>query len=418
MLRVTPAEIFGCGIDKPIEKLKQLQSVIKDMTFDEKPPYNVFAKIFHHCVREHGAWTRDLIVFHLGEQVSIFEPYTQSILSSVEDVDFEFVLENLFHTQITMLQDVYSGKIKGANDGDLKQVVRDYASQLGKMLLDRCDSTPLMDAHTLLTTNTINDTPKKTLALNLGFDEHMEGGLHEGEVLFVMAPTGAGKSTIMLYESIMAIMQGYNALYVSLEMSEQLIRRRLTSLVRALNVPEHILKRLYIKRFPTKGVTLDEVMALVDSLDIDAFILDYLDLLKMTSGSKGVNPWLDLEELSAYFRGQLVERELMGITGSQISEKNEDLTSRRRIVQMSDIRASLGKVYTADYVITVTPVMANDAGANMILFLAKNRRGRNWLQPCRADFEAQVIQPILGVSTMNNMSVQDLLGNTTEGRVR
>ena len=414
MLRVTPSEVFGAAIDKPIEKLKQLKSVIREVTFNEKPPFNVYKQIFDHCVREHNAWTRDLIIFHLGDQAELYAPYTQSIIASASDVDLEFVLENLFHTRVTMIQETFSSRIKSTNDGDLKHLVREYAASLGKVLLERSDSTPLMDAHTLLTTNTITDVPKKTLALNLGFDEHMEGGLHEGELLFLLAPTGGGKSTIMLYESLMGVMQGYETLYVSLEISEQLIKRRLSAAVRHLRVPESALRKLHIKRFPTKGVTLDEVLATVDSLDIDFLLLDYLDLLKTPSSQ---NMWLDLEELTAYFRGQLVERELLGITASQVNRGGTE-QGPTRIVQITDVAYSIGKMYTADYVVTATPIMESDAGANIILNLAKNRRGRNWMQPTRIDFDTMTLQPILGVGGMGSTSIMDLLTPATNERRR
>jgi hypothetical protein len=418
MLRCTPAEIFGCAIDKPIEKLKQLLSHIKDLDLSTKPPYNAYFDIFRHCVIEHGAWTYDLIRFHLGtrEDAEKFNAYTDSIIKSAPDTDFEFVIENLFHTRLTIEEEKFNDKIKAAANGDLKEVTREHTAMLGKILLERNDATPLMDMFTLLTTDIVPDTPKKTLGLNLGFDEHMEGGLHDGELFFVIAPTGGGKSTIMLYECIMAIMQGHKAVYISLEMSPQLVKKRLRPLIKRLNIPEEALRRLHIKQFPTKSVTLDEVMALVDSLDVDMMALDYLDLLKM--GGKGANPWLDLEELTAYFRGQLVERELMGITGSQVSEKNDDLTNRKRIIQLSDVRASLGKVYTSDYAITVTPLpFGADSGANVIIFLAKNRRGQNVFQPARIDFADMSINPILGVTNIGGTSIMDMLtGGNTEGR--
>jgi len=135
---------------------------------------------------------------------------------------------------------------------------------------------------------------------------------------------------------------------------------------------------------------LEEIFVFVDQLGAQVVAIDYLDILNIGGG--GDRLWHVLEDLTARFRGYCEERKVIGLT---VSQANRDGVASNKIVDISHIAFSLGKVFTADFVITLTPPDFTTAdNSSAFLYLTKNRRGPKWLQPVRIDYEHVIVSPI------------------------
>lgn len=403
---LTPADILGCALNRNKEDLFRLKSLLKNVDFSEKPPYNYYKQIFDHCVTVHNRWTIELIEYHLGEENKvILKPYTQSLLLAADETDLEYIIENILYARTNLLMEKYNNIIQRTSDGKLSNVLKEYVSELTNLLLDKNDPFECKRCDILLQEKEDESDFIKTLPLHLGFDDFLKGGIRNGEIAMYIAPTGSGKSFLLLYNSIFSALHGYKTLYVSLELSLDLIKVRLNSFIKNnSHLINDNIKNLYIKQFPSKSVTIEEIVNFAINLNIDVLVVDYLTLVSF-SNSNAI--WYEIEEITAKFRGLLNSAKMIGLTAAQVNrgglEKGKG--SGKYIIDIEDTSFSMGMIYTADYVITSTPIIlqsnSNDPSAgfvnhNFLLKLAKNRRGPTFLQPILMDFDKFVIKPISG----------------------
>jgi len=231
-----------------------------------------------------------------------------------------------------------------------------------------------------------------SLPLNLGFDQQLGGGIRPGEILLFIGPTGAGKTTLLLHSCLESVRHGLTTVYVSLELSLGLVREKLLAHSSLRKLDSSLLEKLHLLKFPTKSVTLEEVFVFVDQWHAQVVAIDYLDILSF-GGSDRL--WQTLEDLTAKFRGYCEERGIIGLT---VSQANREGIANNKIVDINHVAFSLGKVFTADFVVTLTPPDFTTADATAaFLYLTKNRRGSKWLQPVRIDYEHVIITPIQNV---------------------
>lgn len=399
---LTPADILGCALNRSKEDLFKLKSLLKNVDFSEKPPYNYYKQIFDHCVSVHNRWTPELIEYHLGEEnKEILKAYTQSIILAAEETDYEYVVENILYARTNLLMEKYNNLISRTFDGKLSNILKEYVKDLTNLLLDKNDPFECKRCDELLNEKNNDEEHTKILPLYLGFDEVLKGGVRNGEIAIYVAPTGSGKSFLLLYNSILSALYGYKTLYVSLELSLDLIKVRLHSFIKNnSHLINDNIKNLYIKQFPAKSVTIEEIINYAISLNVDVLVVDYLTLVSF-SNSNAI--WYEIEEITATFRGLLSSAKMIGITAAQVNrlglEKGK--SSGKNIVDIEDTSFSMGMIYTADYVITSTPIIlqTNNDGFinhNFILKLAKNRRGPTFIQPILIDFDKFIIRPISG----------------------
>ena len=58
------------------------------------------------------------------------------------------------------------------------------------------------------------------------FDNHMDGGLGKGELGFVVAPAGSGKSWFLAHLGAEAMKQGKNVMHFTMELNEKYVGLR------------------------------------------------------------------------------------------------------------------------------------------------------------------------------------------------
>lgn len=135
-------------------------------------------------------------------------------------------------------------------------------------------------------------------------DQVMNGGPSRKTLNLILAGTYVGKSLTMVHLACNALLQGFNALYITLELSEEQVRERMDAnaldipidKVRMLNLDKYSKKfidigtktsgRLILKEYATASASVLQFEDLLDELEIrkdfkpDVIFVDYLNLCK------------------------------------------------------------------------------------------------------------------------------------------
>ena len=128
-------------------------------------------------------------------------------------------------------------------------------------------------------------------------DDLMDGGLGPGELGVVMAPSGIGKSWFLAKIACSAIKAGLNVLHYTLELSENYVGQRYTTILSGVQTSEHMERReeiirkikaikgrVKIKYYPPRFASAKTLSAHIDKVKTTGFnpdliIIDYADLL-------------------------------------------------------------------------------------------------------------------------------------------
>ena len=220
-------------------------------------------------------------------------------------------------------------------------------------------------------------------------DKISKGGLGQGELVVVVAPTGAGKSHVLVHLGSQALKQGKNVVHFTLELSDTSVAQRYDSCLTGVPLDELMVKKeaiydeikdidgqLIVKEYPTKSastITLKNHLEKIrqTQMEIDLIIVDYGDLLKGSAVRKNYEKRHELESIYEELRGIGQEFACPIVTASQTNRKglNED------VITMESISEAFNKCFVADLIVSLSRTI-KDRNSNIgRLFVAKNRNG-------------------------------------------
>jgi replicative DNA helicase len=171
--------------------------------------------------------------------------------------------------------------------------------------------------------------------------------------------------------------EGLNVVYISLELSEEMISMRLDSMVSGVaskdifhrldDVEIKVLlagkraKDLHVKQMP-QGTTTNDLRAYLKNYEIetghkcDVLMVDYLDLMFPNNKKIDVsNLFVKDKFITEELRGLCVEKNMVGVTASQLGRSSVNEME----MDHSHISGGISKIQTADNVIAIlaTPAM-------------------------------------------------------------
>ena len=218
-------------------------------------------------------------------------------------------------------------------------------------------------------------------------DKVTKGGLGIGELSVVVAPTGAGKSHVLVHLGSQALKQGKNVVHYTLELSDTAVARRYDACITGHNLDDLLEQKddileqikevdgqLIIKEYPTKSASTTTIRNHLEKvkqtqMEVDMVIVDYGDLLR--SVYRNTEKRHDLESIYEDLRGLAQEFSCPVITASQTNRKglNEE------VITMESISEAFNKCFVADFIISLSRTI-KDKNSNIgRLFIAKNRNG-------------------------------------------
>jgi replicative DNA helicase len=222
-------------------------------------------------------------------------------------------------------------------------------------------------------------------------DEICKGGLGNGELGVVIAPTGAGKSMVLVHLGAQAIKAGLNVIHYTLELSHTTIGQRYDSCLTGVHLKDlfSLKEQIYekvkdidgnviIKEYPTKSASTSTIRAHLDKLKqqgvpIDMIIVDYGDLLKPVNAPRGNEKRHDLESIYEELRAIAQVCECPVWTASQTNRSGLNA----ELITMEAISESFNKCFVADFIFSLSRTITDKAKNRGKIFIAKNRNGRD-----------------------------------------
>jgi len=220
------------------------------------------------------------------------------------------------------------------------------------------------------------------------FDKKLFGGFNRGELNIFAGGSGAGKSLFLQNLAVNFSQANLNVLYVTLELSEQLVAMRLDSMMTGLPTRE-IFKSIddvelkvkvagknhgaiQIKYLPS-GKNINDLRSYIKEYQMkkghrpDVVLIDYLDLMMPVSVK--VSPsdlFVKDKYVSEEIRNFAMEQQCVCVTGSQLNRSAVEEIE----FDHSHISGGLSKIQTADNVIGIfTSRAMRDHGRYQIQFM-------------------------------------------------
>jgi len=230
------------------------------------------------------------------------------------------------------------------------------------------------------------------------FSGGLEGGVRTGEVFFVAAPPGMGKSTILC--SIAGSVALFTpTLFITLELSKEdvvkkisarLSGKRLSTLDENLSAKGFIDVNMrvrqafpvYIEYYSSGTLSVSQIGGIIDYLKtikkikIGAVFIDYADLLRPPSEYYGKADWEKVAQIWQNMVDLAKVYKVAVFTASQLSKEKADIYNTEEI-QQKDISGTKEKIHKCDVGLAFKPVGLREGNVQKgIWSWLKVRRGK------------------------------------------
>lgn len=202
-----------------------------------------------------------------------------------------------------------------------------------------------------------------------------KGGLENKTLNIILAGTNVGKSLVMCDWAATNLSMGYNVLYITLEMSEENIAKRIDGNLldvelddleqmdlavlkkKADKVREKARSRLIVKEFPTASAHTNHFRHLLNELRLkknfkpDIIYVDYLNICASSRlrNATNVNSYTYVKAIAEELRGLAVEFAVPIVSATQTTRSGYDSSD----LDLSDTSESFGLPATADLMLGV-----------------------------------------------------------------
>lgn len=376
---------------------------LKDEYFDTDADKQTFNLISDYIQKYNSTPTKEALYINLEnldglnentftqirDQINSFEEDKKTnlkwLLEKTEEFCQDKAIYNAIHSSIRLLDDAKQGK------GTIPQLLSDalavsFDTNVGHDFLD--DAIDRFESF---------DTNEKLIPFNIDILNKITGGGSAPKTLScIMAGTGVGKSLIMCSMAAHNLMCGYNVLYVTLELADRKVARRIES--NLLDVPisnfKHLSKKEYkkrieniqnsvkgkliIKEYPGGSANVTHLKHLLHELKIkknfipDIIYIDYINLMASSRLKHGSN-------VNSYNYVKAVAEEVRGLAQEHGFPIWTATQSNRAAVGSSDVgldntSESMGLPMTLDLFIGA---IATDELEEMNVILMKQLKNRD-----------------------------------------
>jgi replicative DNA helicase len=237
----------------------------------------------------------------------------------------------------------------------------------------------------------MSEAARETIATNWDImDRHLDGGLGKGELGFIVAPAGSGKSWFLTHIGAEAMRRGKNVMHFTMELNDKYVGLRYDAVFSGLAFQEvrknvdlvkksldQIRGKLFIKYFPLKtasAATLKmhiERLQLVTGIKIDLVIVDYADILRPFTVDKNANSYSESGGVYEELRTILGELQIPGWTASQANRGAHE----KEVTEAGDVADSYRKIMTGDFIFSLSRGMDDKNAGTARIHVMKSRFG-------------------------------------------
>jgi archaellum biogenesis ATPase FlaH len=241
-------------------------------------------------------------------------------------------------------------------------------------------------------------------------DKKLFGGMNRGELNIFAGGSGAGKSLFLANLGVNWALQGLNVVYLTLELSEELVSMRVDSMITEIPSRE-IFRQIdevemrvrvigkksgtYQVKYMPSGKTANDVRSYLKEYEIklgrkvDVLLIDYLDLLMPISKRiSAENLFIKDKFVSEELRNLAVEKNCILVTASQLNRGAVEEVE----FDHSHISGGLSKIQTADNVFGIFTSRAMRERGKYQIQLMKTRSSSGVGQKIDLDFDLDTLR--------------------------
>jgi hypothetical protein len=223
-------------------------------------------------------------------------------------------------------------------------------------------------------------------------DKLLDGGLANGELGFVVAPAGSGKSWLLAKLGAEAMKAGKTVMHFTLELNENYVGRRYDACFTKISfqdIPNHINEvkkriesisgKLFIKFFPIKTVAAQSLKMHVERVQmltgkkVDMIVVDYADLLRPLTADKNANSYSEAGSVYEELRAVAGELQVPVWSASQAHRSAHEADT----IQAHNVADSYRKIMTGDFVFSLSRKSDDKMGDTARIHIIKNRFGND-----------------------------------------
>lgn len=227
-------------------------------------------------------------------------------------------------------------------------------------------------------------------------DDLIGGGVGRQELILFTANSGGGKSVGMLNLAYNLLGRGLNGVYISLEMRDRVVAKRLDSMISRIS-GKHIFSnklkvgqevevfkekskgRFFIKRMREGSTTADHIISYLRELEAvhgfkpDFVVVDYLDLMASVQKHGGDNMFTKDKFVAEEVRAIGFDFDCLMISASQLGRGAIAASREGEALGQDHIQGGISKINTADLVIAMVKTEAMDAAGEYRFEFLKSR---------------------------------------------
>ena len=227
------------------------------------------------------------------------------------------------------------------------------------------------------------------------FNKITKGGLPNKTLNVALAGTGVGKSLFMCHMASACLVDGYDVLYITMEMAEEKIAERIDANLLDVNIqdiveiPQQIFEKkidkltqktrghLIIKEYPTASAHVGHFRALLNELALkksfrpSIIFIDYLNICASSRYSKmgNVNSYSYIKAIAEELRGLAVEANVPIVSATQTTRSGYSSSD----VDITDTSESFGLPATADLMFALISTEELESLGQIMVKQLKNR---------------------------------------------
>ena len=227
------------------------------------------------------------------------------------------------------------------------------------------------------------------------FNKITKGGLPNKTLNVALAGTGVGKSLFMCHMASACLVDGYDVLYITMEMAEEKIAERIDANLLDVNIqdiveiPQQIFEKkidkltqktrghLIIKEYPTASAHVGHFRALLNELALkksfrpSIIFVDYLNICASSRYSKmgNVNSYSYIKAIAEELRGLAVEANVPIVSATQTTRSGYSSSD----VDITDTSESFGLPATADLMFALISTEELESLGQIMVKQLKNR---------------------------------------------
>jgi KaiC/GvpD/RAD55 family RecA-like ATPase len=225
-------------------------------------------------------------------------------------------------------------------------------------------------------------------------DEALAGGLNRKEMIIFAAPSGVGKSITMSNVARNLVLQGFSGIYISLELSEEMVSKRFDSMFTGMaqgEVLKNITKvaqsveqvskkpgQFVVKRMPESVTNANNIRAYLKEYETlyhripDFIVVDYIDIMASIEKVSVENSFVKDKYVTEELRSIANDYNLMMISASQLNRGAQQIEALEDLNQ-GHIAGGISKINTTDNLVAILQTPQMKARGELMFKMLKTR---------------------------------------------